>query len=280
MGPLAGYYEGHGLFSESQYAYSIQVGGDAYTESCAYQDVPINKSGKTFVMSGWAKANAVPDNKQTATGDDAAAKDKHKQFGLRAIVTYSDNTTEYHYVPFNPDITDWQYVSTAIVPKKETTVIKTIRVVCAYERNGNTAYFDNLSLTEEAAQTMKYDKDGNLVSVKSSGSSEESSTYSGGNLKSLKTGSDGTFTYTYDSNHNLKTATNGIVTETMTYDSSGNALTATISPKSGTDKIVTTNTYTNSNNQLSTVKQRGQYTTTYSYAGSANKMYGFWPPAW
>ena len=50
-------------------------------------------------MSGWAKANAVPDNKQTATGDDAAAKDKHKQFGLRAIVTYSDNTTEYHYVP-------------------------------------------------------------------------------------------------------------------------------------------------------------------------------------
>ena len=70
-------------------------------------------------MSGWAKANAVPDNKQTATGDDAAAKDKYKQFGLRAIITYSDNTTEYHYVPFNPDITGWQYVSTAIVPKKE-----------------------------------------------------------------------------------------------------------------------------------------------------------------
>lgn len=48
----------------------------------------------------------------------------------------------------------------------------------------------------------------------------------------------------------------------------------TSSPKSGTDKIVTTNTYTNSNNQLGTVKQRGQYTTTYNYAGAANKMYG------
>ena len=274
MGALANYQKGTGLFSTDQYAYSIRVGGDAYTESCAYQDVPISKAGKTFVMSGWAKANAVPDNKQTATGDDAAAKDKYKQFGLRAIITYSDNTTEYHYVPFNPDITDWQYVSTAIVPKKETTVVKTIRVICAYERNGNTAYFDNLSLTEEAAQTMKYDKDGNLVSVKSSGSSEETSTYSGGNLKSLKTGGDGTFTYDYDSNHNLKSATNGIVTETMTYDLSGNALTATITPKSGTDKIVTTNTYTNSNNQLSTVKQRGQYTTTYNYADNANKMYG------
>ncbi|MDY4220226.1 MAG: hypothetical protein SOY32_07395, partial [Candidatus Faecousia sp.] len=274
MGSLASFCEGVGLFSVDQYAYSIQVGGDAYTESCAYQDVPVNKAGKIFVMSGWAKANAVPDNKQTATGDDAAARDKHKQFGLRAIVTYSDNTTESHYVPFNPDVTDWQYVSTAIVPKKETTVVKTIRVICAYERNGNTAWFDNLSLAEDAAQTMKYDKDGNLVSVKSSGSSEETSTYSGGNLKSLKTGSDGTFTYDYDSNHNLKSATNGIVTETMTYDSNGNVLTATITPKSGTDKIVTTNTYTNSNNQLSTVKQRGQYTTTYNYAGNANKMYG------
>ena len=46
VGPLAGYYEGHGLFSESQYAYSIQVGGDAYTESCAYQDVPITNPGR------------------------------------------------------------------------------------------------------------------------------------------------------------------------------------------------------------------------------------------
>lgn len=263
-----------GLFSVDHYAYSIKVAGDAYTESCAYQDVPINKAGKTFVLSGWAKADAIPDNVTKATGDDAEAKDKHKQFGLRAVVTYTDNTTEYHYVPFNPDVKDWQYVSTAVVPKKDTTVVKTTRVICAYERNGNVAYFDNLSLTEEAAQTMKYDKDSNLVSVKSSGSSEEKSAYSGGNLKSLKTGGDGTFTYTYDDNHNLKTATNGIVTETMTYDSSGNALTATISPKSGTDKIVTTNTYTNSNNQLSTVKQRGQYTTTYNYVGSANKMYG------
>ena len=119
MGSLASFCEGVGLFSTDQYAYSIRVGGDALHRGCAYQDVPINKAGKTFVMSGWAKANAVPDNKQTATGDDAAAKDKHKQFGLRAIITYSDNTTEYHYVPFNPDITGWQYVSTAIVPKKK-----------------------------------------------------------------------------------------------------------------------------------------------------------------
>lgn len=262
-------------FSNSGAAASYAaVNGDAYTESCAYQDVPIYQTGQTYVLSGWAKADSVPDNVTTATGDDAAAKDKQKQFGLRAILTYADNTTEYHYVPFNPDVQDWQYTSLAIVPKKANTQVKTIRVVCAYERNCNTTYFDNISLVREAAQTMKYDKDGNLVSVKTTGTAEETSTYSGGNLKTLKTGGNGTFTYTYDDKHNLKTATNGIVTETMTYDSNGNALTATISPKSGTDKIVTTNTYTNSGNQLSTVKQRGAFTTTYNYAGDANKMYG------
>ncbi len=267
LGSLAGFYD-------DRNAYSIKINGDAYTESCAYQDVPISQTGQTYVLSGWAKADSVPDNKQTATGDDGAAQDKNKQFGLRAILTYADNTTEYHYVPFNPDVKDWQYTSLAIVPKKANTQVKTIRVVCAYERNCNTAYFDNISLVQEAAQTMKYDKDGNLVSVKSTGSNEETSTYSGGNLKTLKTGGNGTFTYTYDDKHNLKTASNGIVTETMTYDSNGNALTATISPKSGTDKIVTTNTYTNGGNQLSTVKQRGAFTTTYNYAGATNKMYG------
>ena len=274
MGSLASFVTGYGVHSLSNEACSIKINGDAYTESCAYQDVPIYQTGQTYVLSGWAKADSVPDNVTTATGDDAAAKDKQKQFGLRAILTYADNSAEYHYVPFNPDVKDWQYTSLAIVPKKANTQVKTIRVVCAYERNCNTTYFDNISLVREAAQTMKYDKDGNLVSVKSTGSNEETSTYSGGNLKTLKTGGNGTFTYTYDDKHNLKTATNGIVTETMTYDSNGNALTATISPKSGTDKIVTTNTYTNSGNQLSTVKQRGAFTTTYNYAGNANKMYG------
>ena len=38
--------------------------------------------------------------------------------------------------------------------------MKSIRVICAYERNRNVAYFDNLSLTQEVAQTMKYDKEG------------------------------------------------------------------------------------------------------------------------
>ena len=265
------FYEGDGMPSATSTKYALKIPGDAYTENYAYQDVPIYQTGKTYVLSGWAKANAAPDN--VSTNSDPA-QDKYKQFGLRAIITYSDNTTEYHYAPFNSDVKEWQYVSTTIVPKKATTKVKTIRVVCAYERNENTVLFDNICLSQEVAQTMGYDADGNLTSVKSTGNSKESGTYSSGNLQNLNTGGNGIYNFTYDSKHNLLTAKNGIITETMTYDAYGNVLTSAVTPNSGSNKIITTNTYTNNGNLLSTVKQRGAFTTTYSYSNTRNKMYG------
>lgn len=35
-------------------------------------------------------------------------------------------------MPFNPDVREWQYASLAIVPKKASTQVKSIRVICAY----------------------------------------------------------------------------------------------------------------------------------------------------
>ena len=274
MGPLADYKKGVGLFSTDEYACSIEIRGDAYKESCAYQDIPIYQTGKTYVLSGWAKADAIPDNEEKAEGEDAAARDKYKQFGLRAELTYSDNSKEYHYVPFNSDVKEWQYASLAIVPKKTGTQVKSIRVICAYERNGNVAYFDNLSLTQEVAQTMKYDKEGKLVSVKSTGKEEETSKYENGNLKELVTGGNGTYTYDYDENHNLKSVTNDYVKDTLTHDSMGNTLTSTMeSAKTSAGKIVSSSTYTNGGNLLSKVTQRGN-SISYGYSSAFNKMTG------
>ena len=273
MGSLASFVTGCGVHSTSSEAYSIQVNGDAYTESCAYQDVPISQTGQTYVLSGWAKADSVPDNVTTATGDDAAAKDKQKQFGLRAILTYADNSAEYHYVPFNPDVKDWQYTSLAIVPKKANTQVKTIRVVCAYERNCNTTYFDNISLVREAAQTMKYDKDGNLVSVKTTGTAEETSTYSGGNLIKSVTGGSGTFEYTYDGKHNVTSVTNGLQKEAITYDTAGNATGFTLSKKDGTgSKITASSAYSGDKNRVSSVTDARGNTTSYEYGGNFSSM--------
>ena len=273
MGPGASYATGTGLNAAGANAYSIQLkGSPSEKDGNAWQNIPIRLPGtQTYVLSGWGKANAVPDNVMTASSPDF---DQNKQFGLRAGIYYTDGTKEYHYAPFNSDVTQWQFTSVTIVPRHPDKTISVIKVLCAYEKNANTAYFDNLSLVMEAAQTMKYDSDGNLVSVKSTGSDEQTRTFSSGNLKTLKTGGSGTFTYTYDSSHNLKTATNGIVTETMTYDASGNVLDAILSSKSGTDKIVTTNSYTNNKNLLAcTLDARGN-TVAYTYGTDYCKMSG------
>lgn len=122
------------------------------------------------------------------------------------------------------------------------------------------AYFDNLSLTQEVAQTMKYDKDGKLVSVKSTGNEEESSEYENGNLKELVTGGNGTYHYDYDDKHNLKSVTNDYVKDTLSHDGMGNVLTSTIeSAKTSAGKIVSSSSYTNSGNLAGERHPAGQY---------------------
>ena len=261
---------------------ALIITGSTKTDKYLHQTVSLNQPGtQTYVLSGWAKASAVPDNVTTASGDteeEKRAKDTNKQFGLRAVLTYSDNTTEYHYVPFNADVNDWQFASLAIVPKQPTKTVSAIQVICAYEKNANTAYFDNLSLVKEVAQTMKYDEDGNLISVQSSGTREESSAYSNGNLTQVETAGSGTFDYTYDSKHNLTEATNGTVKEQYTYDGMGNALTATLSKVEGTPDVSETikggNTYSNNGNLIASVTGANGCTTSYTYGSALSKMIG------
>ena len=258
---------------------ALKITGSPTAEKNIYQTVTVNQPGtQTYVLSGWAKANAVPDNVTTATGDtdeEKEANDHDKQFGLRTIVTYSDNTTENHYVKFNADVTDWQFASLTIVPKQPTKTVSSIKVVCAYEKNANTAYFDNLSLVKEVAQTMRYDDDGNLVSVQSTGNSEESSSYSNGNLTQVVTGGEGTYDYTYDTKHNLTSAKNAVVKESYDVDDYGNTTSSSLTHYSGSGSpIRSSTTYTNNGNLVSTRTNARGLVTTNSYSGSTSLMFG------
>lgn len=191
------------------------------------------------VLSGICRTNSL------------LATDKNKQFGLRATLTYSDGSTEHKYVAFNPQLTDWQFVSTAIVPKKAL-VISSITVDCAYEKNANTAYFDNISLVKEVAQTMRYDDEGKLISVQSTGKSEETGSYENGDLKRVETGSNGTYTYAYDSRHNMTSASNGTISSSYVYDSVGNqtsASTTSASANSNLRPIKTSKAYSEDGNR-------------------------------
>ena len=125
---------------------------------------------------------------------------------------------------------------------------------------------------------MKYDEDGNLVSVQSSGTKEETSTYDNGNLTQVKTGGSGTFDYTYDSKHNLTEATNGTVKEKYTYDSAGNVLTTALTKAEGNPTTAETikggKTYTNGGNLVLTDKGANGCYTTFAYETNTSKMFG------
>ena len=269
----AAFCNGIGLPQEVSGAYSLRIYGDAYTNCEAYQEVAINlPATQTYVLSGWAKALSLPDNVKK---NDDPAQDLEKQFGLRAILTYTDGSTEYHYTAFNPDVRGWQFASCTIVPKQTSKTVRTIRVVCAYEKNCNTAYFDNLSLTREVAQTMHYDADGNLVSVKSTGKKEETAAFENGNLISVNTGGSGTFTYTYDGNHNVTRASNGVIRQDYTYDSMGNVTGTSLKADSGSGSALTSSaTYTNGGNLLASATDGTGQTLTYAYGTALSKMTG------
>ena len=271
------YVSGTEMDSPDSTAASMRILGDyaAGADAAAYQDVALNLPGtQSYVLSGWAKGNAVPDNLQTAATPE---EDLNKQFGLRAQLTYTDGTEEYHYGAFNPDISDWQFVSTAIVPKEPAKTVASVRVTCAYEGNANTAYFDDISLVREKAQTYEYDEEGNLTSVTTTDLEEETYTYDGeSNLIKLITGGSGTFDYTYDTTykHRLTSVTNGQITQSMTYDGVGNNTSVKLQSSDGSLYVESTALYTADGNRIQSVTDAAGNTTAYDFGSGNTLMWG------
>ncbi|MBR5488527.1 MAG: DNRLRE domain-containing protein, partial [Firmicutes bacterium] len=192
----------------------------------AKQTIQINRSSDTtFLLSGWSKADSVPDIEKK--GND----DTKKFWGLTLKLVYADdnNTEEYHSLPFAAYSTEWQYASMAIVPKEANKTISHAELTCCYYRNANTARFDSISLTEEPCQTYKYNSEGNLTSVKSTGNGSETYNYNDTtqNLMSVGTEGSGTFHYEYSSGPNKHLpvrVTNDSASMAVTYDPYGEAI--------------------------------------------------------
>ena len=246
----------------------------------AYQDVNINKTGlQSYVISGWAMANAVPDN---ITVRSSPAYDHTKQFGIRATISYADGTKDYCYVPFNADVTGWQYASLTVIPPSTVKKVTVITISCVYETNANIAYFDNMSMVEETVNVYTYNDNGDPTSASTTGLNSQSVTYdSHGNVKTVvqKTGSGSadkiTTTYTYDSTfvHRMVSSTNGVTTQTLTHDGVGNVLTSTLKGKSG-KKIASSTAYSDDGNRTATVTDSAGNTTSYAYSNALYEMLG------
>ena len=234
----------------------IKVTGSPLEGRGANYIVPINATGKnTYVYSGWAKANSVPltQNVKPTTSPG---------FSLTALITYSDSSTEWHSKSFSADYKDWQYLSMPIVPKNSAKTVSSIRVYVSYSQNGNTAYFDNMSLVADNCTAYEYDTNGNVVAVNRTKESKITSTYSGADLTHYASGTGAEFDYTYDSPHNVTKVTWDNLTNTLTYNAAGLVTGSTLSD--GTNTISTSAVY-DSYGKLTSEKDQLDNQISYTY---------------
>lgn len=169
-----------------------------------------------------------------------------------AKICYTDNTYDYNYLSFDENYSGWQYASGIVAPKSVEKVISTIEIILAYDYNVNRAYFDNISLVEEPAQTYRYNDDGELKSVNSTGNSERQYEYEGADLIEAVLGGYGTYTYEYDDAHNMVKATNDGVSLETTYDEAGNANATVLKQENASSGLTlrTSATYSSDGNYL------------------------------
>ena len=219
-----------GISEESQHdSVSFRIMGDAKKNKILYQEIPVSGTeNDTYILSAWAKTQtAVP-----ISGD--------IKFKITVKVLFDDGTDVTKETPsFNTSITSWQYLSTAFNLSDETDSNKTpvaIRIFPNYSFQGNRAYFDNIQLIKEPAQSYVYDNEGNMVSVVDNAKQNSTLKYNAENKLTEYVDPKGyKYEYTYyDDTGSLKTAkTNRGATYTYDYDTRGAVSTLTGTTQAG-----------------------------------------------
>lgn len=246
--------------------YVFQVLGHPDAQRRASQTIKVNRSSDTtYMLSAWGKAMAATDG---VGPDDMSGNNSTYQrfFGMIVEIKYTGSSTpEYQYVAFDSRYDGWQYASGFIVPKQAGKTVDTITVYLAYDYNINTAWFDQITLTEEPAQTYTYDDDGKLKVVTYSSQSDENYTYNGPDLTKFVSTGLGSFDYTYDSSHNMTKATNDGVNLTAQYDAAGNNTQTKLQKGTSGIYLQDSTTYTADGNHVATTNDVNNITTSFTY---------------
>ena len=167
---------------------------------------------------------------------------------------------------FNDDFTDWQYASGVIIPKQRGLMIQDITVYCAYDYNANYAYFTNISLVLEPAETYSYDSKGNPIAA-TDGSAKTASEFFADSqrLKSYTTPSGAKHTLGYDASNNLQSDELAGLTN-YTYHNTSGSVTLNMTRKgySG-DYLKSANTYDSTRRFRTQSTDANGVTTEYGY---------------
>ncbi len=190
---------------------------------------------------------------------------------LAAVYYEGQSGEEWHYIPFNKEYSGWQYASGIVIPKKDSDV-RMIKLYLIYSLNGNSAYFDNVSIVKEPCSSYSYDDKGNPVSAKEGGAKTSCEYESGTSILKKYTSATGvTTSFTYESGtHNLTSASTGGVTSTNTYNAAG---LVTKTETRGTDGKQVSSARYNGYGQKTSVTDENNVTTQYGYTAGHRTEY-------
>ena len=249
---------------------SMHIGSTMTGYARTHQVIPLNLPADeaTFLLSGWGKATSV---------GGTARKHVHgyeRYFGLVAEIAYTDGTTENQYVSFNGDYADWQFASGVIVPGKRDKWVQEITVRCAYDYNANDAYFTNISLVLEPAETYSYDSKGNPIAA-TDGSAKTASEFFADSqrLKSYTTPGGAKHTLGYDASNNLQEDTLAGLTNYTYHNTSGSPTTSMTREGYSGDYLKSQNVYDSTRRFRTQAVDVNGITTGYAYDTGAARLY-------
>lgn len=175
---------------------------------------------------------------------------------------------------FNCDFTDWQYASGVIIPKRRDLMVKNITVYCAYDYNANDAYFTNISLVLEPAETYSYDSKGNPIAA-TDGNAKTSSEFFANSqrLKSYTTPGGAKHTLAYDTRNNLEQDTLAGLTNYTYHNASGSATTSITSVGTSGDYLKSYNVYDSTGRFRTQSTDANGVTTKYEYEPGAARLF-------
>jgi len=177
-------------------------------------------------------------------------------------------------VSFNGDYAGWQFASGVIVPGKRDEWVKEITVRCAYDYNANDAYFTNISLVLEPAETYSYDSKGNPVAA-TDGSAKTASEYftDSQRLKSYTTPGGAKHTLWYDASNNLQEDTLAGLTNYTYHNGSGSPTTSMTRKGYSGDYLKSQNVYDSTRRFRTQAVDVNGVTTGYAYDTGAARLY-------
>jgi RHS repeat-associated protein len=213
-------------------SYGLKLTGETNKEKIVRQLVKVTgQEGDVFKLSGWANAKARPGG-----------------FKMNVAVIYSTGSPRWFDYVFDPNVEGWQYTS-GIVPTDDgnpstNRTYTGIEITIIYSGQCNPAWFDDIQLVKDDAQSYVYDGEGNLTNAASAAEKSGFTYDKDENLSKLNNPTGSSFEYGYDVKKNLVLAqgTEGLQYR-YEYDSYGNPVKSTVTSERGSAAVTPGRTY-------------------------------------